>query len=137
VTVGTPISPATIERKLKPVKTVNGIGADENGNVNIEVGGGGNVPTKVSELENDAGYITEQALNGYAKTADIPTVPSKVSAFENDKGYLTEHQDLSGYAKTTDIPSLEGYAKTADIPTDAHINDLINAALGVIENGSY
>lgn len=105
VTVGTPISPATIERKLKPVKTVNGIGADEDGNVNIEVGGGGNVPTKVSELENDAGYITKQALNGYAKT--------------------------------TDIPSLEGYAKTADIPTDAHINDLINTALGVIENGSY
>lgn len=93
VTVGTPISPATIERKLKPVKTVNGIGADENGNVNIEVGGGGNVPTKVSEFENDAGYITEQALNGYAKTTDIPT--------------------------------------------DAHINDLINTALGVIENGSY
>lgn len=32
---------------------------------------------------------------------------------------------------------LDGYAKTEDIPTDAHINALINTALGVIENGSY
>lgn len=57
--------------------------------------------------------------------------------------------DLTGYAKEqwvqqnyqpkgnylTEVP--EGYAKTADIPTDAHINDLINTALGVIENGTY
>lgn len=33
VTVGTPISPRKIEEKLKPVKTVNGITPDENGNV--------------------------------------------------------------------------------------------------------
>ena len=94
------------------------------------------VPTKVSAFVNDAGYITKQNLNGYAKEEDIPTVPTKVSAFENDKGYLTE-QNLTGYAKTEDIPSLDGYAKTTDIPTDAHINNLINTALGVLENGSY
>lgn len=34
-TVGTPISPAAIERKIKPVKTINGIEADQNGNVDI------------------------------------------------------------------------------------------------------
>jgi hypothetical protein len=28
-------------------------------------------------------------------------------------------------------------AALVDIPTDDHINSLINAALGVIENGSY
>ena len=28
-------------------------------------------------------------------------------------------------------------ARSADIPTDDHINDLINTALGVIENGTY
>lgn len=38
VTVGTPMSPATIEEKLKPVKTVNGVAPDENGNVNVEGG---------------------------------------------------------------------------------------------------
>lgn len=36
VTVGTPISPKAIERKIKPVKTVNGIEPDENGNVKID-----------------------------------------------------------------------------------------------------
>ena len=37
-TVGTPISPAAIERKIKPVKTINGIAADGNGNVDIPAG---------------------------------------------------------------------------------------------------
>lgn len=64
-------------------------------------------------------YLTEhQSLSGYAKTADIPTVPTAVSAFTNDAGYITAHQSLAGYAKTTDIP------------TDAHINSLIDAAIG-------
>ena len=32
------------------------------------------IPTKVSQLENDSGYLTEhQDLSEYAKTADIPT----------------------------------------------------------------
>ena len=39
-------------------------------------------------------------------------------------------------AGTPDV-DLSDYAKTEDIPTDAHINNLINTALGVIENGSY
>lgn len=47
------------------------------------------------------------------------------------------------YALKSDIPSLEGYAKTTDIPdvsayqTEAQVNALIDAALGVIENGTY
>lgn len=36
VTVGTPISPKAIERKLNPVKTVNGVEPDENGNVAVD-----------------------------------------------------------------------------------------------------
>lgn len=40
------------------------------------------VPTMVSELENDAGYITE---------ADVP---KKVSELENDAGYITEAPEL-------------------------------------------
>ena len=36
VTVGTPISPKAIERKLKPVKSVNGVTPDENGNLVIQ-----------------------------------------------------------------------------------------------------
>ena len=37
VTVGTPISPNLIKEKLKPVTSVNGIEADENGNVEVEI----------------------------------------------------------------------------------------------------
>ena len=64
------------------------------------------VPTKVSELENDAGYLTEhQSLVEYAKKSEIPNVPTNISAFNNDVGYLTEHQSLSEYAKKTEIPA--------------------------------
>ena len=37
VTVGTNISPKSMEAKLKPVKTINGVEPDENGNVEIAV----------------------------------------------------------------------------------------------------
>ena len=53
------------------------------------------IPTKMSELENDSGYLTEhQDLSSYAAKTDIPT---KMSELENDSGYLTD-QDLSDYA---------------------------------------
>ena len=35
VTVGTPISPQSIKKILKPVTSVNGVKADENGNVTV------------------------------------------------------------------------------------------------------
>ena len=77
------------------------------------------VPTKVSEFENDAKYLTvDEAssmfapigseggdMGGYATkkyvddaidAIDIPTVPTNVSEFINDAGYLTAHQDISG-----------------------------------------
>lgn len=37
-TVGTPTSPAKMELELNPVKTVNGIAPDENGNVEVPNG---------------------------------------------------------------------------------------------------
>ena len=107
------------------------------------------------------GGVTEEQIVDVVQDymAENPVeIPKKVSAFENDAGYLTEHQDLSGYAKTEDIPEalpnphalhLTGAVEaTYDgseavevvIPqgvTDSHINSLIDAKLGVIENGSY
>lgn len=89
------------------------------------------LPTKVSELQNDAGYLTEipeeyltveEAARVYAtnadvaekaNTADLAAVatsgnyndlenkPTKVSEFTNDSGYLTEHQDISDKADIT------------------------------------
>ena len=76
------------------------------------------VPTKVSELENDEGYLKEhQDLSDYAKKTEIPTVPTKVSELENDEGYLKEHQDLSDYAKKTEIPDVSGFIRNETDPT--------------------
>lgn len=43
-------------------------------------------PTKTSDLSNDSGYITNEALDGYATKAELPT---KVSQIENDSKYIT------------------------------------------------
>ena len=45
VTVGTPLKPSKIEEEIKPIKTVNGIAPDENGNVEISGAGGENGKT--------------------------------------------------------------------------------------------
>lgn len=39
VTVGTPLSASVIKEKIKPVTSVNGVKADESGNVNVAAGG--------------------------------------------------------------------------------------------------
>lgn len=75
------------------------------------------IPTKVSVLENDAGYLTaHQSLVEYAKTADLatvatsgsysdltnkPTIPTQTSQLTNNSGYLTAHQDISGKLNVT------------------------------------
>lgn len=69
------------------------------------------IPSKVSQLDNDSGFITSAALAPYAKTANIPT---KTSQLTND----------SKYATTSEIPTkvsqLENDAKYATTPvTDA------------------
>lgn len=77
------------------------------------------VPTKTSELSNDSGYITNEALDGYATKAELPT---KVSQLENDSKFINESA-LEGYAKTTDIPTKtsqlnndSGYITANDVP---------------------
>ena len=76
------------------------------------------VPTKMSELANDANYILletlRQILSAYATIASIPT---KVSQLLNDSGYLTQHQDISGKADKSSL---------SDVATSGDYNDLIN-----------
>lgn len=84
------------------------------------------IPTNVSELTNDAGYLTEhQDLSSYALKTEIPDVSGFITEIPeeyitetelNAKGYLTEHQSLEGYAKITDIPDVSGYALKTEIP---------------------
>ena len=95
------------------------------------------IPTKVSQLTNDSGYLTShQSLSAYSTTSQMNTaisnatsglakttaIPTKVSQLTNDKGYLTEHQSLSAYSTTAQMNTAisnatSGLAKTSDIPT--------------------
>lgn len=104
------------------------------------------IPTKVSQLENDKNYVTSTELDNKGYLTSIPST-YKTKA-ENDQlyqpkgNYLTEHQDLSLYAKKDELHShsnksildtitqetinkwnaggdvdLSAYAKNEDLPT--------------------
>lgn len=77
------------------------------------------LPTKVSQLQNDSRFITleevpETDLSAYAKKSDIPDVSGFITSIPseyvteselNAKGYLTQHQDISHLAPKTSIPT--------------------------------
>ena len=79
------------------------------------------VPSKTSELTNDAGYL-KSIPSEYVTESELSTkgyltaVPAEyVTETELDaKGYLTQHQDLSGYAKTSQLPT-----KTSQLSNDS------------------
>lgn len=66
--------------------------------------------------------------NDLTNKPTIPTVPTNVSSFTNDADYITSSKADATYAKKSDVPA---------VVTDDHINSLIDAKLGVIENGAY
>lgn len=73
VTVGTPTSPRKIGDVLKPVKTVNGVAPDANGNVIVAVseGDGSSYPSDISISDIEGGYrLTISDKNG-TKTIDV------------------------------------------------------------------
>lgn len=70
------------------------------------------VPTKVSQLTNDSGYITANEIAGKADTSAIPT---KVSQLANDSGYLTKTVRI--FKGTTE----DGYKNTDWVDGDIYI----------------
>ncbi len=87
-------------------------------------------PTKVSELENDANYLTEhQSLDGKA---------DKVHTHKLNEITDYKEPDLSEYAKKTDIPSLDNvttkeYVDTADKKHTQDIANLTHHIQNIIE----
>ena len=55
------------------------------------------IPSRVSQLENDQGFVTEN---------QIPSIPENVGSFNNDVGYITQ-QELS--------TALESMSKNMDM----------------------
>ena len=75
------------------------------------------IPTKLSELTNDTGYITKAVT-------DLANYYNKIASdnkYQPKGNYLTEHQDLSGYAKKA--TTLSGYGIT-DGATKEEFNQL-------------
>lgn len=119
------------------------------------------VPTKVSELENDKGYLTEhQSLEGYAKTADLaqvaktgsyndlidkPTIPSTTGlateTYVDDKiaeidiptvpTKVSAFTNDAGYL--TEHQSLIEYAKKTDIPAPYTLPTASSSTLGGVK----
>ena len=82
------------------------------------------IPTKLSQLANDTGFITSAALptklsqlandTGFITSAALPT---KLSQLANDTGFIT-HQDISGKADRSELLGylpLSGGTMTGDI----------------------
>lgn len=111
------------------------------------------IPTKVSELENDVHYITShQSLVGYAKKSDlgvyakksdltglaksedIPSIEGLASQkWVKDQGYLTSHQSLAKYAKKTDLPNMSEYIRRDEI--DMELSDELATQSWVKDQG--
>lgn len=117
-------------------KTINGSGITGYGNLTIEgkvYSAGTNinidsanvisvtgitVPTKVSELDNDAGYLTEhQSLSAYSTTDEVEGMVSAATAsttgWVENQHYLTEHQSLTAYTPTSGFSTINGSAITS------------------------
>lgn len=72
-TVGTTTSPAKIAKEIKPIKTVNGVAPDENGNVviNVPSGGGNGVADYAQNDPNGEGYIKNRPFYKETKGVDV------------------------------------------------------------------
>ena len=78
------------------------------------------VPTNVSDLTNDAGYIT---------AFDVPDTSNFITMKDvEDKGYLTEHQSLDEYAKKSDIENKADKSDLNGLATETFVVDKIAEA---------
>ena len=96
------------------------------------------IPTKVSDLTNDSGYITsvswedvtskpvlsQVAISGsYSDLIDTPTIPTKTSQLINDSGFLTSSNGLITSVSWIDITNKPSFS---DIAISGSYNDLVD-----------
>ena len=111
------------------IKTVNNNDLLGEGNIEIQAGVTSvngqegavviDVPTKVSQLENDANYAAQSEIptttseltnnSGYITIADVPT---KVSQLENDSNYATQSELPK---KTSELTNDSGFINSSEV----------------------
>lgn len=76
------------------------------------------VPTKLSELDNDTGFIT---------TSDIPPIPENTSDLNNDSGFITINDIPAIPENTSDLNNDSGFITINDVPaTPTNLSDFTN-----------
>lgn len=159
VTVGTPMSPSFLKDKLNPVTSINGVTADENGNVEITIpdsGGGGNntvpplmgttdeiTPSQVFQAFVKGQQVmlshTEDGIDCLFSSFNLAGSPDVYSAmiFSTIVGF-TGNFDQPQCEAVMLFGSTEGRTWSvmhqqlpamADVPTDEYIQGLIEAEL--------
>lgn len=85
------------------------------------------IPTKLSQLENDTGFVNEETLRhdgfvitndlqDYLKKTELPPIPTDTSELTNGAGYVTvAGVTNAGFIKSDTVEAL--YAKKTDVPT--------------------
>lgn len=81
------------------------------------------IPTKVSQLQNDSGYIDNTALSSYAKKTDLPT---KTSDLTNDSNFLTSVPPE--YITETELTG-KGYQNSSQV--QSAINSALSGITGI------
>ena len=96
------------------------------------------IPTKVSDLTNDSGYLTENdvapvATSGdYSDLSNLPTIPTKTSDLTNDSGFVT-----SVPTKTSDLTNDSNFVSDANyVHTDSNYTLGEKGKLASIESGA-
>lgn len=84
-----------------------------------------------SAIEEAVGAVEVPSLDGYA-----------TEQYVKDAINAIPEKDMSNYALKTEIPDVSSFTTMSAVEakgyqTETQVNSLINAALGVIENGSY
>lgn len=88
------------------------------------------IPTKVSDLQNDAGYLTQhQSLDGYAKTSDANTWTAEQSL--NNANITLERYAASSVSGTSATPT----ASTAVYTATGNFTLDLNSIAGNLANG--
>ena len=91
------------------------------------------VPTKLSELTNDSGYITTYTETDPVWDSEKSNYYTKTEI--NEKNYLTEHQSLADYAKKSEIPT--DYVRNTELTsyaTKTYVTEQIGSINSVLEN---